>query len=137
MIARLALAGILIVAGALKLPDPLGFADGIAAFRLLPVWTIAPVAAGIPIFEILTGAALISRRFRTAGALAACSLTAAFIGFYGWAFVNGWDVTCSCFGNLEILRVSTANGLLRAVGLLALAAWVAFRSLSAHANPET
>jgi len=134
VIARLALAGLLILAGTLKLPDPLGFADGLAAFHLLPAWAITPLAAGIPIFEILAGGGLISRRFRTAGALASCGLTAAFVVFYGWAFLSGRDVTCSCFGNLELFQVSTTTGLLRAALLLALAAWVAARAYFPPAN---
>ncbi len=127
MIARLLLAAIFVVAGVLKFPDPLGFADGISGFRLVPVWAIPPLALGIPIFEILTGAALFSARFRPAGSLAAAGLSLAFVFLYAWAFARGLDVRCSCFGNLEVFRVSTGAGLLRALALLALSAWVFIR----------
>ena len=124
MIARLILAAIFVVAGALKFPDPLGFADGISGFRLVPAWAIPPLALGIPIFEILTGGALFSARFRSAGSLAAAGLSLAFVLLYAWAFARGLDVRCSCFGTPEVFRVSAGGGLLRALALLALSAWV-------------
>ncbi|MEI6032660.1 MAG: MauE/DoxX family redox-associated membrane protein [Verrucomicrobiae bacterium] len=126
MIARLILAAVFVVAGALKLPDPLAFSDGIAGFGLAPAWAIPTLALGIPIFEILTGAALFGARFRSAGALSACLLSLAFVLFYAWAFFRGLDVECSCFGGMEILRVSTGAGLLRALALLVLSARVCF-----------
>ncbi|MEI6279959.1 MAG: MauE/DoxX family redox-associated membrane protein [Verrucomicrobiae bacterium] len=124
MIARFLLASVFVAAGVLKLPDPLAFADGISGFGLVPMWAIAPLALGIPFFEILTGAALFSVRFRSAGALAAGALSLAFVFFYARAFAGGLDVRCSCFGNLELFRVSTGAGLLRALVLLFLSAWV-------------
>jgi uncharacterized membrane protein YphA (DoxX/SURF4 family) len=124
MIARLLLAAVFLLAGALKFPDPLGFADGIAGFGLVPVWMIVPLALGIPIFEILTGAALLSTRFRSAGALAASGLSLAFVLLYAWAWAWGLDVQCSCFGSLEIFKVSNGAGLLRGLVLLLLSTWV-------------
>ncbi len=124
MIARWFLAGVLLLAGILKLRDPAGFADGLASFQLLPSGLIVPLALGVPLFEILTAFALASRRFRSAGSLSACLLTAAFTGFYAWAAIRGLDVNCACFGSSPIFRVSAAGGLLRAAALLALALWV-------------
>lgn len=49
---------------------------------------------------------------------------AAFTVFYAAAWLCGLDVSCSCFGSINFLRVSTTGGLVRAVLLLALAAWV-------------
>ena len=124
MIARLLLAAVFLLAGALKFPDPLGFADGMARFELVPVWMISPLALSIPIFEILTGAALLSARFRSAGALAASGLSLAFVLLYAWAWAWGLDVQCSCFGSLEIFKVSSGAGLLRGLVLLLLSTWV-------------
>jgi hypothetical protein len=124
MIARGILAAVFLAAGLLKLPDPHAFAAGIAGFRLLPAWSVAPLALGMPIFEILTGAALLGTRFRSAGALSATALSLAFTLLYAWALARGLDVRCSCFGGAEFLRVSSPVGLLRALVLLALSAWV-------------
>ena len=124
MIARLTLAVVLLMAGILKVLDPAGFADGLASFQLVPSPLIVPLALGVPLFEILAGAALLGGRFRFQGALAATGLAAAFTVFYATAWIRGLDVSCSCFGSIRFLQVTPAGGLLRAVVLLALAAWV-------------
>lgn len=124
MIARLALAAVLLIAGILKVLDPAGFADGLVSFQLVPSPLIVPLALGVPLFEILTGAALLGGRFRSAGALAATGLAAAFTVFYATAWLRGLDVSCSCFGSIQFLQVTPSGGLLRAVVLLALSAWV-------------
>jgi len=124
MMARTLLALILMAAGLLKLPDPTAFADGIWGFRLVPQILIAPLAAGIPLFEIATGLGLLAPRFRSAASLSACFLTAGLVLFYAWAVVRGLSVNCSCFGSLAILRVSAAGGLARAAVLLLLACFV-------------
>ena len=50
MIPRILVSFVFIVAGLLKLWDPLGFADGIAAFHVFPNWSINVLATGIPYF---------------------------------------------------------------------------------------
>ncbi len=124
MIARLLLALVFVSAGVLKLPDSLGVADGMAAFRLLPLWSIAPLALGIPVFEIVVGVSLLSKRFLRPAALAATGLSLAFVVLYALALARGLDVRCSCFGALEFFRVSTGTGLVRALVLLGLSARV-------------
>ena len=126
VIARIFLAAIFVVAGALKLRDPAAFADGMAGFRLIPHWAIPLLATGIPIFEIATGTGLLLGRFRSAAALSACGLSAAFVALYAWACVAGIDVRCSCFG--EMFRVTKEAGLARAAAMLALSCWIYFRS---------
>lgn len=124
MIARILLALVFVSAGVLKLPDPLGVADGMAAFRILPVWAITPLALGIPVFEIVVGISLLTKRFSRAGALAATGLSLVFVVLYASALARGLDVRCSCFGALEFFRVSTGAGLVRALVLLGLSTWV-------------
>lgn len=127
MIARLILALIFMLAGVLKLPDPLGVADGMAGFRMLPIRAISPLALGIPVFEIVVGVSLLTVRFRRAGSLAATGLSMAFVVLYASAFARGLDVRCSCFGAMEFFRVSTGAGLVRALVLLGLSAGVYFQ----------
>lgn len=136
MIARFALAAVLLTAGGVKVLDPVGFADGLAGFRLVPGPLIVPLALGVPLFEILTGVALLGGRFRSAGALAATGLAAAFTVFYAAAWLRGLDVSCSCFGSIEFLRVTPAGGLLRAVLLFAVAAWVTRQEHLRAIRPE-
>ena len=128
MIARILLSLVFLVAGVLKLRDPLAFADGIAAFHIFPAWAINPLAMGIPIFEILTGIGILGRRTRRAGAMAACGLSVCFVILFASALARGLDVTCACFGKWEILQASTQVGFVRAVALLGLSGWVYSKS---------
>ena len=124
MIPRILVSSVFVVAGLLKLRDPLAFADGIAAFHVFPAWSIDVLAMGIPYFEILTGIGILSGRARTAAALAACGLSVCFVVLFASALVRGIDVTCACFGKWEILQASTRIGFVRALVLLGLSAWV-------------
>lgn len=124
MILRILIALIFLVAGVLKLRDPLAFSDGIAAFQIFPAWIINPMAMILPYFEILTGLGVLSRRTRSAAALAACGLSACFVVLYASALARGLDVTCGCFGKWEILQASTRVGFVRAVVLLGLSVWI-------------
>lgn len=122
MILRTLISLIFLVAGLLKLRDPLAFADGIAAFQVFPIWAINPLALGLPDFEILVGLGLLTRitgRTRRASALAACGLSVGFILLFASALARGLDVTCACFGKWDILQASTSVGFVRALVLLA------------------
>ena len=124
MIPRILLSLVFLVAGALKLRDPLAFADGIAAFHFFPAWAINPLAMSVPYFEILTGIGILIRPTRSAGALAACGLSLCFVVLFAFALARGLEVTCACFGNWEILQASTRVGFVRALALLGLSVWV-------------
>ena len=124
MIPRILVSLVFIVAGGLKLHDPLAFADGIAAFRVFPNWSINVQAMSIPYFEIFTGAGILFGRTRSATALAACGLSACFVVLYASALVRGIDVTCACFGKWTLLQASTRVGFVRALVLLGLSVCV-------------
>ena len=124
MIPRILVSFVFIVAGLLKLWDPLGFADGIAAFHVFPNWSINVLATGIPYFEILTGLGILIVRTRSAAAMAACGLSVCFVVLYVSALARGLDVTCACFGKWKILQASTRVGFVRALVLLAASAWI-------------
>jgi len=129
MIQRIFVSSVFLVAGLLKLWDPLAFADGIAAFHVFPAWSINVLAMGIPYFEILTGIGILSGRTRSAAALAACGLSVCFVLLYASALARGIDVKCACFGKWEILQASTRVGFVRAIALLGLSAWVYTKAL--------
>ena len=130
MILRVFVSLVFVVAGLLKLRDPMAFADGIAAFHAFPNWSINVLAMGIPYFEILTGIGILNGRTRRAGAMAACALSLCFVVLFASALVQGLDVTCSCFGKWKIFQASTRVGLVRAIALLGLSAWVYARALA-------
>jgi uncharacterized membrane protein YphA (DoxX/SURF4 family) len=98
--ARLILATVFIGAGALKLRDPLAFANDVANYQLGPA--LAPLlAAALPALEIVVGLALLvlGAPWRRAAALCAAALMGMFTVAAGSAFARGLDVTCGCFGS--------------------------------------
>ena len=98
--ARLVVAAVFVVAGALKLRDPLGFANDVANYQLMPA--LAPLlAATLPALEIVVGLALLAlgAPWRRAAALCAAAMMAMFAVAAGSAYARGLDVACGCFGS--------------------------------------
>jgi len=56
-VARLLLGVVLVVAGALKLPDPAAAVRAVRAYRLLPASPVGPGAVGVPIVALLISCA--------------------------------------------------------------------------------
>ena len=120
--------GVFIYAGALKVGDPLAFADSVASFRLLPVVLINPVALILPVFEVLVGLSLVVGVRRRACAM----MIAVMCGFFAVALIQalarGIEVDCGCFGGGVPSTVKTVWALGRDLILGALAWWVALRA---------
>ena len=97
--ARLLVGGLFCYAGVMKLRDPVGFANEIANYHLVP--ELAPyAAASLPTVEVVLGAALIAgpRPWRRAAALVLCALLALFTVAVAQAVLRGINVDCGCFG---------------------------------------
>ena len=91
--------GIFIYAGAIKVFDPVQFANDIDNYKILP-WTIAvSLAFYLPWLEILCGLALILRRLYLGGLSILTALVAVFLVATIAAKVRGLDITCGCFGH--------------------------------------
>lgn len=116
-LAEWAFAAVFLIAGASKLSQPLAFADSVAAFRLLPSQAIAPLALGLPVFEIVTALCLLLRRWRSAALLVLTLLSAIFLFALLQARARGIAVDCGCFGDWMKTSPSVAIG--RAFALLA------------------
>jgi putative oxidoreductase len=95
---RLGIGGAFIYAGWIKTTDPVGFADSVASFAILPNALISPFALALPIYEIAAGAVLIAGRPRRVGALALLFLTTIFCVALVAALARGLTVNCGCFG---------------------------------------
>jgi uncharacterized membrane protein YphA (DoxX/SURF4 family) len=133
-VARLVLGGVFVVAGVLKMPDPVAAVRAVRAYRLLPEPLVAPVAFGLPVLEIAVGLALLLGVFVRTAAIASAVLLVVFLVGVGSAWARGLQIDCGCFGNggqvaagqtaypLEVLR----DGALLLVAL-ALARWPASR----------
>lgn len=90
--------GVFIYAGALKIVDPIKFAQDIGNYRILP-WPVGVrLAFYLPWLEVICGVAVILRILHR-GALTILILSMlAFIGATVAAKVRGLDISCGCFG---------------------------------------
>ena len=95
---RLVIGSAFIYAGWLKAQDPVGFADSVASFAILPSPLISAFALAMPMFEILAGVLLILGKPARIGALGLMVLTSVFCVALVAAIVRGLRVNCGCFG---------------------------------------
>jgi hypothetical protein len=125
LLLRVGLAGVLGVAGALKLRAPGTFATEIANYQLFP--GAAPyLAVTLPLVElVLAGALLVApRAWRRAAALGAFGLFVTFTVAVASAYFRRINIDCGCFGAGG--GPITVLTLLRNAGLLTAAALVVF-----------
>jgi len=132
--ARLLLGAVLVVAGALKVPDPAAAVRAVRAYRLLPEELVGPVAFGLPVIEVAVGLALLAGVFVRAAAVAAAVLVVVFLAGVGSAWARGLQIDCGCFGGGGVVgagQTAYPFEVARDVGLLlvalALARWPASR----------
>src|SRR5437762_11888531 len=98
-IVALIIGGIFIYAGVIKAMDPVGFANDIDNYKILP-WTIGVrLAFYLPWLEILCGLAVILGLLYRGGLLILTALVSIFIAASVIAKARGLDVTCGCFGH--------------------------------------
>jgi hypothetical protein len=109
-------AGVLGVAGALKLADPARFATDISAFRLVSGWLAGGLAVYLPWLELTVTAGLLWGKTRLAARLLSLGLLAGFSLALASAWARGIDVRCGCFGNAPAGSVVAA--LARNAGLV-------------------
>jgi putative oxidoreductase len=96
---RIAVGAAFVYAGAIKLGDPLQFADNIASFRILPDSFINPLALSLPMFEVLSGGLLAAGWFRRPAALAIVIVSVVFLAAIASALARGLTIDCGCFGS--------------------------------------
>ena len=98
-ILALIIGALFIYAGAIKALDPIGFANDIDNYKILPWFVGVRLAFYLPWLEILCGLALITRRLYLGGLSILTALTSIFIVASIVAKVRGLDITCGCFGH--------------------------------------
>jgi len=98
-IVDLIIGGVFIYSGVIKALDPIGFANDIDNYKILP-WAIGVgLAFYLSWLEILCGLALIARRLYLGGLSILTALISIFIVATVAAKVRGLDITCGCFGH--------------------------------------
>jgi len=99
-IIRLAVGGLFIWAGLLKVVDPLGFAQDIANYRVFSRDLSFLITLVLPWIEILCGVLVIIGIFRTSSSLILSGLLGLFLLLIMVTLIRGLDVDCGCFGSI-------------------------------------
>lgn len=96
--ARIILGSVLLIAGALKLPDLRGSVEAVNAYEILP-YSITPIVGyGLPMVEIIIGLLLIVGLFTRISAIMGALLMVIFIIGISSAWARGLTLDCGCFG---------------------------------------
>lgn len=97
---RIALAGLFICGGVMKLFDPKSFAATISTYDLVPQVLLPAVAVGLPLIEVLAGLILLFDR--PWGFHLITALLALFVFVLGYGILGDLNVDCGCFGVEEL-----------------------------------
>ncbi len=90
--------GVVFIAAALpKIADPLGFANAIANYHIVPMALINLLAITLPWIEIVVGAALVLGLSSRANLLTVFALLIIFIVAISITMSRGLDISCGCF----------------------------------------
>jgi uncharacterized membrane protein YphA (DoxX/SURF4 family) len=119
LLARLALAGVLVLSGVAKLLDPAGSRDALRGFGV-PARATA-VGLLLPPLELALAVMLLVPATARWGAFGAVALLAVFTGAIALSLALGRRPNCHCFGSLSSDRIGTRT-LVRNGALLLLAA---------------
>ncbi len=98
LLARLVLGGVLLVAGGLKLGNPLGSARAVQAYDVMPFELARYVGYALPWLEVAIGALLVLGLFTRVSAVVGTLLMAAFVVGIAQAWARGLNIDCGCFG---------------------------------------
>ena len=98
LVARLALGGVLFVAGAIKIPYPYKAAAAMRAYELLPNSLASFFGYILPWFEVGLGLLLILGVASRLSGLIGALLMILFIAAISSAWARGLTIDCGCFG---------------------------------------
>ena len=118
LVFRVVLGGLFVYAGAVKVVDPLDFAQNIRNYRLVGQSLAFIAALVLPWLEILAGAFLVAGVWKRGAALVVSGLLVFFIILTAVTMIRGLDVDCGCFGSLS--RKSGWGVVLEDLGMLVL-----------------
>ncbi|MBI2897073.1 MAG: DoxX family membrane protein [Deltaproteobacteria bacterium] len=120
------LVGVLFIwAGVVKLGDPAAFEEGLVNYRMLPGWSIPPVAAMLPAIEVVAGLCLVVGVAIRGAALVTTGMLVVFTAAIVQAIVRGIDIECGCFGaGSEVATTIGWPEVVRDAALLAASAHV-------------
>jgi uncharacterized membrane protein YphA (DoxX/SURF4 family) len=127
LVARVSLAVVWLVSGALKVADPAQTIIAVRAYQLLPEELVRPVANALPFFEIALGLLLLIGLGVRATAVVSATLLLVLVGVIISVWARGLSIDCGCFGGggaADVDGWDYTKEILRDIGFLALAAWL-------------
>jgi len=134
LLVRLGLSAVWLVSGLLKISDPGQTYLAVQAYDVLPGSMVSPVATALPLVEIVLGLLLLVGLLTRLAGVAAVLLVLVLLAAITQAWVRGLTIDCGCFGGGgEVDQGQTNYGweILRDLGFLVLACWLALRPRSA------
>lgn len=133
-VARLGLAAVFLVSGALKAVDPGQTRVAVSAYQLLPPDLVGPVATVLPLVELALGTVLLAGAFTRWVALSSAVLLLVLITAVAQAWARGLSIDCGCFGGGGAVAKGDTHypqELARDTGILLLALWLLVRPRTA------
>lgn len=97
---RIVLAGLLIVAGYLKIQDNSALFETVAYLTWLPMWIKSLLIDLLPYVEVIVGGLLLSTMLDKVAIPAATLIYLSFFIFAIYGFSTGIEGDCGCFGDL-------------------------------------
>jgi uncharacterized membrane protein YphA (DoxX/SURF4 family) len=95
---RFILAGVLGVAGYIKMIEPHGARDAINAYRILPPAMAPYLGYALPALELVLAALLVVGLFVRISGLVSAILMVLFIIGIASVWIRGYSIDCGCFG---------------------------------------
>ncbi|HMA53133.1 MAG TPA: MauE/DoxX family redox-associated membrane protein [Acidobacteriota bacterium] len=124
LVFRIVLGGLFIYAGAVKVLEPLDFAQNIRNYQIVGQSLSFIAAIVLPWLEILAGAFLVAGIWKRGAALVLSGLLVFFIALTVVTMIRGLDVDCGCFGAID--RKAGLGVILEDLGMLYLGTCVLF-----------
>ncbi|MFC4602399.1 MauE/DoxX family redox-associated membrane protein [Rhodococcus kronopolitis] len=127
LVARIGLAAVWLVSGAIKFVDPTQTEVAVRAYQLLPESLIQPVASTLPMLEIALGLLLLIGLGVRVAAVVSAAVLVVLIGVIVSVWARGLSIDCGCFGGggaADVDGWDYAREIARDVGFLSLAAWL-------------
>lgn len=133
LLARLVLGGVLIYAGAVKIPRPLTSERAVQAYEIFPMDLAGYIGLALPYLEVVLGVLLVLGLFTRPVAIVSTLLMLAFVAGIAQAWARGLTIDCGCFGGGgQIAEADTQypQEIARDLGFALAGAWLWWRPRS-------
>lgn len=133
LVARLGLAAVWLVSGAIKASDLNQTYIAVQAYDLLPGGVASVLAGALPFLELALGVLLLVGLGTRLVAIVSAVVLVAFIGAVAQSWARGLTIDCGCFGGggqVAPGQTQYPQEIARDIGFLLLAAWLLVRPRS-------